>query len=79
MKRFTPLQRSTHPGYNATRMINGYDIAWGALLSIGAPYWLLHPRARRKVLRALRERMARRLPEGVRSSMRHPVTARMPT
>jgi 3-deoxy-D-manno-octulosonic-acid transferase len=45
-------------------MVNGYDIAWGALLSVGAPFWLLHPRARRKVLRALRERMARRLPEG---------------
>jgi 3-deoxy-D-manno-octulosonic-acid transferase len=45
-------------------MINGYDIAWGALVSIGAPYWLVQPRARRKVLRALRERMARRLPEG---------------
>ena len=40
-------------------MINGYDIAWGALLGIGAPVWLLHPGARRKVIRALRERTGR--------------------
>jgi len=43
-------------------MVNGYDLAWGSLLAVGAPVWLAHPRARRKVLRALRERMARRLP-----------------
>src|SRR5512133_1324180 len=43
-------------------MVNGYDIAWGTLLGLGAPYWLLRPWTRRKVLRALRERMARRLP-----------------
>ena len=42
-------------------MINGYDIAWGALLGIGAPFWLVHPRARRKVRRALSERMGRGL------------------
>lgn len=40
-------------------MINGYDIAWGSLLGISAPIWLAHPRARRKVLRALRERIGR--------------------
>jgi 3-deoxy-D-manno-octulosonic-acid transferase len=40
-------------------MINGYDIAWGTILALGAPVWLLHPRARRKVTRALAERMGR--------------------
>jgi 3-deoxy-D-manno-octulosonic-acid transferase len=45
-------------------MINGYDIAWGTLLALGAPYWTLQPRTRRKVFRAMRERMARRLPPG---------------
>ncbi len=45
-------------------MINGYDIAWGTLLTLGTPYWLLQPRTRRKVFRALRERMARSFPPG---------------
>ena len=40
-------------------MINGYDIAWGTILGVGAPFWVLHPGARRKVVRALRERMGR--------------------
>ena len=40
-------------------MINGYDLAWGALLAAGAPVWLVLPKARRKVLRALSERMGR--------------------
>ena len=40
-------------------MINGYDIAWGALLGVSAPFWLLHRKARRKVGRALSERMGR--------------------
>jgi len=40
-------------------VINGYDIAWGALLGASAPVWLLVPKARRKVLRALSERMGR--------------------
>jgi 3-deoxy-D-manno-octulosonic-acid transferase len=40
-------------------MINGYDIAWGTILGVGAPFWVLHPGARRKVTRALRERMGR--------------------
>ena len=43
-------------------MINGYDIAWGAILGLGAPFWLVQPRARRKVLRALSERMGRGVP-----------------
>ena len=42
-------------------MINGYDIAWGLLLGMGAPVWLFHPRARRKVRRALAERMGKGL------------------
>lgn len=45
-------------------MINGYDIAWGLLLGMGAPVWLLHPHARRKVRRALAERMGRGLSRG---------------
>lgn len=40
-------------------MINGYDIAWGALLGVSAPIWLLHSKWRRKVRRALSERMGR--------------------
>src|SRR5687768_3765447 len=42
-------------------MINGYDIAWGAVLALGAPVWLASPRLRTKVRRALGERMGRRL------------------
>lgn len=42
-------------------MINGYDIAWGTVLGAAAPAWLLHPRARRKVTRALSERMGKGL------------------
>ena len=38
-------------------MINGYDIAWGLGLTVAAPYWLLRPSTRAKVLKALRERM----------------------
>ena len=38
---------------------NAYDIAWSVLLAAGAPLWLLLPKPRRKVLRALRERMGR--------------------
>ena len=45
-------------------MINGYDIAWGAVLALGAPVWLVHPRLRTKVLRALSERMGRGLSRG---------------
>jgi 3-deoxy-D-manno-octulosonic-acid transferase len=40
-------------------MINGYDFAWGSLLTLGAPFWVLHPRLRTKVRRALSERMGR--------------------
>ena len=43
-------------------MINGYDIAWGTILALGAPVWLLHPRLRTKVWRALSERMGHALP-----------------
>jgi 3-deoxy-D-manno-octulosonic-acid transferase len=42
-------------------MINGYDIAWGAALTLSAPVWLLHSRLRRKVARALSERMGKGL------------------
>ncbi|MGH7177064.1 MAG: 3-deoxy-D-manno-octulosonic acid transferase [Tepidisphaeraceae bacterium] len=38
-------------------MINAYDIAYGLGVGIASPYWLLRPSARRKVLRAFRERM----------------------
>jgi 3-deoxy-D-manno-octulosonic-acid transferase len=38
-------------------MLNAYDIAYGLGLGIAAPVWLTFPKARRKVLKALRERM----------------------
>ena len=38
-------------------MLNGYDIAYFTGLSLTAPLWLALPKARRKVLKALRERM----------------------
>jgi 3-deoxy-D-manno-octulosonic-acid transferase len=37
-------------------MINAYDIAYGLLGGIAAPYWLTKTKLRQKVLRALRER-----------------------
>ena len=40
-------------------MINGYDIAYGLGLGLAAPYWVLKASARRKVLKAFRERMGR--------------------
>ena len=40
-------------------MINLYDIVWGAGVGLGAPYWLVKPSARAKVLKAFRERMGR--------------------
>src|SRR5215213_8510818 len=40
-------------------MINGYDISYGLGLGLSAPVWLALPRARRKVMKALRERMGR--------------------
>ena len=40
-------------------MINSYDIAYGLGLGLSAPVWLALPRARRKVMKALRERMGR--------------------
>jgi 3-deoxy-D-manno-octulosonic-acid transferase len=43
-------------------MFNGYDIAYSLLVGAGAPYWLIKPSARRKVLGALRQRMGRGLP-----------------
>src|SRR5215213_3144420 len=41
------------------RMLNLYDIAYGLGLGLTAPGWLMLPKSRRKVLRALRERMGR--------------------
>ncbi len=38
-------------------MINHYDIAYWIGVGVAAPVWLARPSARRKVLRALRERM----------------------
>jgi 3-deoxy-D-manno-octulosonic-acid transferase len=38
-------------------MINHYDVAYGLGLGVSAPYWLVKPSARRKVLSALRNRM----------------------
>ena len=42
-------------------MPNGYDIAYTLALGIAAPIWLAIPKTRRKVLRALRERMGREI------------------
>jgi 3-deoxy-D-manno-octulosonic-acid transferase len=40
-------------------MLNAYDIAYGLGLGLAAPLWLSNTRTRRKVLKALRERMGR--------------------
>ena len=40
-------------------MINHYDIAYGLGVGVSAPYWLVRPTARRKMLTAFRERMGR--------------------
>ncbi len=37
--------------------MNGYDLAYRAALAISAPYWMLKPSARRKVLKALSRRV----------------------
>jgi len=44
-------------------MANWIDIAYGIGVGLSAPYWLLRPTARRKVLGALERRMARDLPQ----------------
>src|SRR5580658_3819209 len=38
-------------------MINHYDIAYGLGVGLSSPFWLVHPTARRKVLRAFSQRM----------------------
>jgi 3-deoxy-D-manno-octulosonic-acid transferase len=38
-------------------MLNTYDIAYGLAVGVSAPFWLLKPGARRKVLGALSQRM----------------------
>src|SRR3954471_11346872 len=38
-------------------MINTYDIAYGLVVGISAPYWLIKPSSRRKVLAAFSQRM----------------------
>lgn len=38
-------------------MLNAYDIAYGIGIGVSAPYWMIRPSARRKVLKAIRERM----------------------
>jgi 3-deoxy-D-manno-octulosonic-acid transferase len=38
-------------------MINHYDIAYGIGVGLASPFWLAHPAARRKVLRAFSQRM----------------------
>jgi 3-deoxy-D-manno-octulosonic-acid transferase len=42
-------------------MINHYDIAYGLGVGVSAPYWLIKPSARKKVLGAFKKRMARSL------------------
>jgi 3-deoxy-D-manno-octulosonic-acid transferase len=57
-------------------LINGYDIAWGAGLAVSAPFWLIKPSARVKVIRALRERMGKQIArlEPLASVMIHAVS-----
>jgi 3-deoxy-D-manno-octulosonic-acid transferase len=43
-------------------MVNLYDIAYGLGVGAAAPYWLLRPKSRRKVLGAFGQRMGRDLP-----------------
>jgi 3-deoxy-D-manno-octulosonic-acid transferase len=50
-------------------MVNGYDIAYGLGLGLAAPVWLILPKARRKVLKALRERMGDVEPRADTSSL----------
>src|SRR5437763_15003809 len=38
-------------------MINTYDIAYGLAVGASAPYWLIKPSSRRKVLSAFSQRM----------------------
>ena len=38
-------------------MINTYDIAYGLGVGVSAPYWLLKPSSRRKVMAAFSQRM----------------------
>lgn len=38
-------------------MINHYDIAYGVGVGLAAPFWLAHPGARKKVMRAFSQRM----------------------
>jgi 3-deoxy-D-manno-octulosonic-acid transferase len=40
-------------------MINHYDIAYGLGVGLSSPVWLAHPKARKKVLGALSQRMGR--------------------
>src|SRR3954454_12949360 len=40
-------------------MVNHYDIAYGLGVGVSAPYWLIKPSARKKVLTAFRQRMGR--------------------
>lgn len=42
--------------------MNLYDIGYGVGVGVLSPYWLIRPKARRKVLRAFRERMGRVTP-----------------
>ncbi len=44
-------------------MVNLYDIAYGAAVVAAAPYWLIAPKARRKVAAAFRHRLGRDIPE----------------
>jgi 3-deoxy-D-manno-octulosonic-acid transferase len=40
-------------------MVNHYDIAYGLGVGVSAPYWLIKPSARKKVLTAFRQRMCK--------------------
>lgn len=58
-------------------VINAYDIAYGIGIGLSAPFWAIRPAARRKVARALGQRMGKGLPPrpaGSRTVLIHAVS-----
>lgn len=51
-------------------MVNHYDIAYGLGVGVSAPFWLVKPSARRKVLSALRTRMGQQVAAAPRDPAR---------
>jgi len=53
-------------------MVNHYDIAYGLGVGVSAPYWLIKPSARKKVLTAFRQRMGQHLADEPARDMARP-------